>query len=361
MRSSAGIQHTIHQDDKAFSSLQMAIDILEKLVQSHPDEARLHRSLGRSFNALGFLHDELRHNVQAIPAFERAVKEQERAVALSPDDTEYKVLHSNHLENLGEQYVDLGEVDRGLPYYREAIRIRRQLFTAHPAKRAYLLDLAKALATLGNIQRHAGDSAAARRSFADARSLLERAAAATPGDEVLQVSLAAAFVGEACALADLEEPEQARPLLDRAVKTLSDASVSPSEEARRREWLSEALGELARILRTLKDTAEADRADARRVALWQDRPPGELAALALKETSLAALIGYGKTPVLPAALSVRDLDLDQAAANLELAIARGFRDLQMLRAHPDFQILLSRDDLKLLIMDTAFPDRPFGD
>ena len=63
------------------------------------------------------------------------------------------------------------------------------------------------------------------------------------------------------------------------------------------------------------------------MALWRDRPPGELATLALKETSLAAVIGYGKTPVSPAALSVRELDLDQAATNLKLAIARGFRDL----------------------------------
>ena len=148
-------------------------------------------------------------------------------------------------------------------------------------------------------------------------------------------------------------------MLDQAVKTLSDASVSSTEEAQRREWQSEALWELARILRVLKNTAEADRVDARRMALWQDRPPAELATLALKQTSLAALIGYGKTPVPPAALSVRELDLDQAAANLELAIARGFRDLRMLRSHPDFQILLSRKDLKLKIMDMAFPDWPF--
>ena len=151
------------------------------------------------------------------------------------------------------------------------------------------------------------------------------------------------------------------PCSSAAVKTLSDASVSPTDEARRREWRSEALWELARILRVLNDAAEADRVDARRVALWRDRPPGELATLALKETSLAASIGYGKTPVPPAALAVRQLDLDQAVANLRLAVARGFRDLRMLQAHPDYQVLLSREDIKLLIMDMAFPDRPFGD
>ncbi len=182
-----------------------------------------------------------------------------------------------------------------------------------------------------------------------------------PGDGVLRVRLGAVLIREACALADLREPEKARPLLDRAVETLSDASSSSTEDAQGREHRSEALWELARIRRVLKNAAGADRADAQRVALWEHRPASELAALALKETSLAALIGYGKTAVPPAALTVRDLDLDQAAANLELAIARGFRDLRMLQSHADSQLLLSREDLRLPIMDMAFPDRPFGD
>jgi eukaryotic-like serine/threonine-protein kinase len=357
----ADIQHKAHQDDKAFSSLQTSIDILEKLVETHPDRARHHGSLGRSFNALGYLHDEQRHNRLAIPAFEKAVKEQERAIAQSPDDDEFKILLINHLGNLGEQYVDLGQVDRGLPYYRRGIQIRRQLLTTRPEKRAYLLDLAEEFSTFGNIQRHAGDSTAARESFFDGRTLLERCESATPGDGVVQVRLGAALIREASALGDLRELEKARTLLERAVKTLSDAVVSSTEEAQRREWRSEALWELTRILHVLKNTADAYAVDAERVALWQDRPPGELATLALKHTSLAALIGYGKTPVPPTALSVRELDLDQAAANLQLAVARGFRNIRRLQSHPDSEMLLSREDVKLLIMDMAFPDRPFAD
>jgi hypothetical protein len=43
------------------------------------------------------------------------------------------------------------------------------------------------------------------------------------------------------------------------------------------------------------------------------------------------------------------------------AYVRGFNDLQKLRSHPDSRFLLSREDLGLLIMDMAFPDRPFRD
>ncbi len=264
------------------------------------------------------------------------------------------------LDNLGEQYVDLGQVDRALPYYRQGIQVRRQLFAAHPEKRAYRLALAEALCTLGTIQRHAGDLIAASEMFFDARTLLERGAAPMSGDEAFQVLSGMALIHEASALADLREPEKARPLLERAVKTLSKRLKSGRAEAQRREWRSNGLWQLARVFRVLTNTKDAERLDAERVAVWRDRPSSELVAFALKQASLAALIGYGKTPIAPAGQAVRELDLDQAAANLQLAVAQGFRDFRKVQSHPDSKALLARDDIKLLIMDMAFPDQAFG-
>ena len=357
----ADVQHRIHQDDKAFLSLRMSFDILEKLVQSYPDRALHHGFLGRSYNTLGFFHDELRQNLEAIPAFERAVSEQELAIARSPDDGDYQALLGNHLENLGEQYVDLGQVDRGLPYYRRGIQVRRRLFTAHPDNHGYRLDLAEALRTLGNVERHAGDLAAARKSFSEARSLLDGGAVVTSGNSLIQVHLGAVLVEDARTLIDMREPDQARPLLNQAVKVLSDVSVTETDQALRCQWLSAALWELATIARVLESAGEADRIARSRVALWQDRSAEELADLALKQTTVAVLIGYGKTTVSPLALKVRQHDLDQAAADLKLAVALGFRDLRLIRSHPDSSTLLSRDDLRLTIMDLEFPVRPFAE
>jgi serine/threonine-protein kinase len=354
----ADVQHRAHQDDKAFASVQKSIEILQELVQSHPDEASHHGSLGRSWNFLGYLYDERRDNARAIPAFEKAAKEQERAIAQSPDDDEYKVLRANHLENLGEMYVDLGEVERGLPYYREAIRIRRQFLAAHPGKREYSYELADSLAALGNIERHAGESGAARESFSNARSLLERGAEAAPDDQEIRFRLGCVLTREARALADLQDLEKARGLLDRAVKSLSGASVPAMEAAQRREWQSEALWELARIFRVLKNAGEANRLDLERAKLWQARPAGDLAALALEQTKRAGLIGYGKTQISPKAMSVRTLDLDQAAANLRLAVSEGFKDTGQLRSHPDSWLLLARHDVESVIKDLESREQP---
>ncbi len=360
-REIAALQSSTHQYEKALISAEQSRAIFERLVQSHPDRARFHSDLGRSWNLFGVLHDEARDNLKAIPAFERAVAEQERAVSAAKDVNEYKVFLTVHLENLGEEYVDLGQVDVGLLHYLKALAIRRELHRAHPGSKEYALDLATALATIGEVQLHAGQVSPARDSFTRTRELLEQLLAAHPGDAAIAGRIGAALTHEAVALADEPKSDAALGLLVRADDILTPLGSSAKADREDRERLSEALWQLARIDRAVGKSADALRADARREALWRDRPPGELATLALKETSQATLIGYGKTPVPPTAVAVRELDLDQAASNLQLAVARGFRDVHTLRSHPDFWILLSKDDLKLLIMDMAFPDRPFGD
>jgi len=363
-RDMAQVQHEAHDDSMALQSIQRSVDIFQALVRTHTDQADYHSDLGLSCNYLGVLYDEARKNREAIRTFQQAVAEQELAVAKSKDVDYYKEYLCNHLDNLGEQFIDLGRVAEGLHHYLRAIQIRRELSAAHPEKREYALELAKALMTVGLIERHDGATTAALESFTQARAILERGLVTAPGDAALQARLAATLGQEANALADLGQPEQAILRLERAValfRSGPDRAASDKDGVEERQWYSEAMWDLARVLRALKRPAEATRADAQRVALWERRPAVESVDLAFKQLQTANVIGYGATPVSDPARAVRELDLDQAAANLRLAIARGFRDLRKLRSHPDATVLLGRGDLRLPIMDMAFPDRPFGD
>jgi len=257
-------QHDAHQDSKAFASSRKSIDVLEKLVQMQPDQPGYRSDLARSWNILGFLQDEARENRLAIPPFERAVKEQLRAVADSPDVGQYKEELCNQLDNLGEQYVDLGKVGDALPHYRHQIEIWRELLAAHPGNHDYTLKLAEALSRLGTIQRHGGDLAAAAELFAKARAVLKTAAL---GDATLQGRLGAILTREAIALADLKRMDKALPLLRQAVDILSRIGTAPAADNQAREWLSESLWELARVLRAVGKPAEADLRDADRLDL----------------------------------------------------------------------------------------------
>jgi serine/threonine-protein kinase len=348
--------HGAHQRSKAFASIRRSIDILEKLVQMQPDQPRYRSDLSRSWNILGYLQDEARENRLAIPAFERAVKEQLRVVDASPNVDDYKIGLCNQLDNLGEQFVDLGEVGDALPHYRREIKIWQDLLAAHSENRDYALKLSDAMMKLGTIERHNGDSRAARERFAEAHDVLKPAAARDP---TLQGRLGAIFTCEAIAMTDLKRTDEALHLLHEAVDILSHFGTSPAADDQAREWLNESLWELARMLREMSKPREADLRDTERIALWKSRSPRELAALALRQARRAALIGYGKTPISDQARSVRELDLDQAAASLRLAISLGFKDLAMLGADPDSWILFARTDLRPLLMDLSFPAWPF--
>jgi tetratricopeptide (TPR) repeat protein len=356
-RELARVQYEAHQGSAALSSIQKAIDSFQDLVGSKPDQARYHSELGRSLNLLGFLLDEARDNSRAIQAFRQAVAEQQLAVDKSKDVEEYEVLLCNHLENLGEQFLDLGQVTDALPDYGKVVQLRGKLADAHPANRDLTLVLSQAIFKLGTVQRLAGQPAAAQDAFARARGVLERVKTEPPVDND-SGWIAATFTQEAVALADQGKLEGAQTRLERAVEIVSPRVTPESQDAGEREGLNETFWELARILRTGKKEPEAKQIDARRKALWKGRPPAELIDLTLKQLDRAAQVGYGKTPSSGPAKTIRELDLDQAASNLRLAISHGWNDLAKLKAHSDSDLLLSRDDVKSLIKPLEIPDRP---
>jgi hypothetical protein len=113
----------------------------------------------------------------------------------------------------------------------------------------------------------------------------------------MRVGLGAAFTRDAWVQSDLYQTDDALRSLQLAIDELRPLSNLPSGGAEGREWLTEALQERTRILRTMNRNAEADKADAERGALWKDRPARELADLALRQAGRAALIAYGKPQV----------------------------------------------------------------
>ena len=155
-REIAEVEHKAHHDKKAQELSQKSVDLFENLVRSQPEQADFHGALGLGWNYVGIIEDEARKNVEAIACFERAIKEQEIAIARSKNAEVYNVYLCNHLDNVGEQYIDLGRLTDGLPYYEQALRISRELSRANPESRFHALELVRRLVALGNIRRHEG-------------------------------------------------------------------------------------------------------------------------------------------------------------------------------------------------------------
>jgi eukaryotic-like serine/threonine-protein kinase len=362
-REIAELERKAHQDANALPSIRKSIEVYGDLVRSQPDNASYRHDLAWMWDALGLVHDEARNNEEAMGAFQAAVREQGVAISKAKLADGYRWELSFYLDNLGEQYVDLGRPKEGLPHLKDALRIRRELCRAHPETAAYADYLGTALITLGNIERHLGEPAAARDLFAEARTALAKRLSSAPLEGELVVRHAAALLNEAAALADLGQPETAKPLLEEAatrLRTITNGAGRDHEPALARERLSETLWELARVLRDLEPPLDAEHVSAERSNLWKSRPPDELVELALKHLSQASVIGYGKTLLPAPAEAVRDLGFDQAASEVILACSLGLKDLGKLEASPEWPLLLRRRDVKSAIRRLETPDAPAG-
>jgi tRNA A-37 threonylcarbamoyl transferase component Bud32/tetratricopeptide (TPR) repeat protein len=350
--------HLAGRDDDAFYAARKGIEIFEKLVAAQPEQPRYHAELGRALNILGYLYDKARDNKRALPQMERALVEEERAVAESPKSDPYKLDVIEILQNLGEQYADLGTPEPGLAFYRKAVKVRQQMLAKHPGDRYRRLALAEQIAKLAMMERHAGDSAAAERSYAAAVETLDDWPAAA-GDSGVQVSRGASLMGEGLAAADQGFVARALPLLDQALKILGPLGATATKDPTARQRLTEALWETARLRRRAGQPDEAELRDAERRALWKDRSPAPLAALAMEETDRAALVGYGEIFVNDRVEAVRQLELDLAAENLRMAAALEFCDPTAFRSYPNRSLLLRRPDVVPILNHIAFPDNPF--
>ena len=334
---------------------EKSIDVLEKLVRSQPDQSRFRAELGRSWNILGFLHDEARENDQALPAFEHAVKEADRPWTNRPEVDQYKFNSIYILDNLGEQYVDLGRAADGLPYYRRAIALAAGAARRPSGRPGPALDLAKSLSNLGTILRHAGESAAARQSFARAREVLDPIADAAPADAALQARSARSSTERPWPWPTRAGQPRRSPILRRAVAILKPPGVTSTGEDQARGWLTESLWDLGRLLRAAGSRRGSRPARRRTPGPLEGPPPrpgqaGPPADPPGRPDRLRQDAHRRTRPVGPRP------DLDQAADHLRMAVSLGFRDLALLRADPDSWLLLSRADLRLLSTTSNSPN-----
>ncbi len=216
------------------------------------------------------------------------------------------------------------------------------------------------LGTIGDIKRLDGKFADAMKLYQEARGIVEGWQEKVPTGASLRAKVTEYTDREAKTLMDLNSLEEARTLLERDAKLWSSQNPTPGGIGER-ESVSEALWDHARIVRIGKNKEEADRLDHERESLWDREPVDNLVAFAATLASRADLIGFGLKPLSAAGQRVRELDREQAATALRMALDRGFSDLDRIFKNRSFRPLLERDDIKILLFDRAFPSRPFGE
>jgi tetratricopeptide (TPR) repeat protein len=240
--------HQFNRDEEAFSLLRKSLEVFQRLEKAEPENVGPHIELGRTWNTIGFLHDELRQNAQAIDDFRNAIDEHRFVLLHSQDQDEIKKALCLDLANLGEQFVDLGRVNEGLQYYLEAVGVRRELVAAHADSLDDALALVKLLGTIGDIERLDGRSAEAMKLYQEARGILVGWQEKVPPGASLRAKLTEYSDREAKTLMDPNRLEEARTLLKRDAELRLPQDPTAGEVGAR-ESVSEALWDYARIAR----------------------------------------------------------------------------------------------------------------
>jgi tetratricopeptide (TPR) repeat protein len=353
-------EHQIGRDTDALSSANDATKIFKRLIKDEPNNLNHQVELGNVLNHIGVIYYEARQNELALPKFKELLELRRSILEGSNGIDPRKVDLCVSLENLGETYVNQGEVVEGLSLRREALRLRQALADAHPRDRGYAMDLIDAHVATGDIQRLIGDRQGAAESYDRARNVIAPLHASHRDEGDLQGKLARVLERKANVLGDGGETKTAIDLLHLAAD-LARASVKAKTTAMKAaEVLSEVLWNLARLLRGrgAESGKEAIRLEQERIDLWKNRSAAELIDLAKLQAARAEEIGSGKTPPSKESQEVRKLDRNQAADSIIQALKLGFKDLVKLRANPDFAPLLDRDDVKPLLGGSAKPNQP---
>jgi tetratricopeptide (TPR) repeat protein len=230
----------------------------------------------------------------------------EQLAAAAPDDQALQLGQSMLLDEFGETYQTLGDLDAALKACRDSLAIRERLMAVDPSNPVWQAGLSQSYTRVGDVLMRQGQLEEALKSYRDGLAIMERLAAANPGNTALQRELTVSYdrVGNGLIRqGQLEEALKAYrnnvAITERLVATdpsnpqwqsdLSWSYVRVGQVLVRQSKLEEALKSYRDGLAIMERLAAADRSNTvwpRTLAIWYDRVGAVLLAQGQIEDAL---------------------------------------------------------------------------
>jgi serine/threonine-protein kinase len=194
---------------EAEEALRAALEVRAELARRHPEPAH-RQALAQSWSALGeMLGDDAAHR-EALRLREHLVKEH-------PEDADYQSDLAQSHHDAARRLYDKGRFAEAEHRYRQELALRREVLRRASGSAMHRRNLGLCLGRLANVLRkkRRGEAAAA---FAEAEAVFRKLARDFPNIPTFQMELAAALSSRGFLLAEANQPRQAGPLLDEAVR-----------------------------------------------------------------------------------------------------------------------------------------------
>ena len=163
--SMAWAEYRLGHHAEALVSVDQALVVFDRLIKTEPDNLDYQLEKASALNLKGVIYDDERQNALARATFKEVVQLRrtilERSKGIDDRITDLCLA----LENLGETYVDGGDVHGGLVFYRDALDLRKKLSASHNGDRDFAIGVVDDWIAIGNIQRQADDLQGAADSY----------------------------------------------------------------------------------------------------------------------------------------------------------------------------------------------------
>jgi tetratricopeptide (TPR) repeat protein len=332
-------------DLAAVRALRMAVAVWDRALHEQPDDYRLRLQLGIAHHDLGKLCKGVGRTGDAATAFDRAVTAFDSALHLrrADPDGRSRLLHA--LWSLAIELRDAGSHDQSRRTLRRAAALEHDLGESGSLNILARAALCRSLSALSVVQFGAGFVAEATESLGRSLAILEVLADLSP---------AAPSSGASSSAREASSWSAAPASLPFDVDRLSrlhNRILRAPELLTLRSTLTVYEYNLIHVLLDLRQPDEAAAITRLRLRAFPTQG-GEWYNSACYIARCVPLVG--ESSVARRALADEAMDL------LGRSVALGFWDYHLAARDPDLDALRQREDFRVLLLDLAFPRRPFA-
>jgi serine/threonine protein kinase/tetratricopeptide (TPR) repeat protein len=344
---------------EAEATYREALAIIQKLADDNPTITTYRRSLTATYNTLGNLLREVGHTADALAAYEQARAIERSLVQADPTMPGHQATLAYQHNAMGRLLSEAGQPSRAEDEYRKALAIFHKLANDNPAVTQFRTGLAHSLNELGILLRDVGRPEEAESELRKELAIYQKLADDNPDVPDYRRGVSYALNNLAAAVYSAGRVAEARDGYDRAISLKELLAWENPTATEYRMALAESLRRRGLARRDLGDAAGAA-ADARRaLGLYEGLPSRsgwEWFETACCHAALCGLSGHDGAGV-PAAEGQDEAA--KAIAALKRATTMGYREAHAWRTEAALSPLRSRDDFRVLLMDVAFPAKPF--
>jgi eukaryotic-like serine/threonine-protein kinase len=346
----------------SLASFKQARELLGPLAESEPDGDRYRAAVAKCLHGIARAQYNTGHSEEALASHEQARRIRQGLADANPDVAQFQtdLVISDH--DIGAIQRASGRMGLALAAYERARAISQKLAEANPAATQFQSDLAQSYNDIGFLHQESGELALALVSLEKARAILQKLADANPAVTRFEGDLAQDHQVIGSILDQTGHPakalasyERARVILQRLAEMYPTLTLFQNRLAMSHSYIGLVR---RRSGRPAEAAAEFHRAVAIMERLSALQPDGfnlyNLACFRALLSGIAAEPGSGLTSG-----DVRSLG-EQAVLALRSAVEAGFRNVGFMRRDTDLDALRGRSDFQMLLLDVAFPEKPFA-